>query len=40
MVLMTTCDVKGVARSDEPPENYARTLQFYLALESLITSFT
>lgn len=29
---MTTCDVKGVACSDEPKENYRRTLQFPSAL--------
>lgn len=29
---MTTCNVKGVGCSDEPKENYRRTLQFPSAL--------
>ncbi len=36
---MSTCNVKEVARSNKPTDNYRPTLQFPSALRSFIASF-
>ncbi len=36
---MTMCNVKGVAWSDKPTENYHPVLQFPFAAQSVLASF-